>query len=176
MRKRFFTAVAVSVATIGGLLCLPGESSAQRRDHLTEAEAELVREAQEIDKRIDVLTYAVRRRILVLNNRPPDNEKESWGELPGGPRVSLLTDIDRIINEAVENIDEVASRDLNNPLFPKAVHSLAGACREFVPDFRSFLDSSNEEKERGPILNSIELCGSAIEASLKVPEPKKKKN
>ena len=35
-------------------LILPGAASAQRRDHLNEAEVELVREAQAIDRRTEI--------------------------------------------------------------------------------------------------------------------------
>ncbi len=50
-------------------MIFPSVSDAQkRRDYLTEEEIELVREAQEIDLRVDVLVKAIDRRFLVLNN------------------------------------------------------------------------------------------------------------
>jgi hypothetical protein len=181
MRTRFLTIFAASLAVFGGLLMLPAESSGQRRDYLTEAEIELVRDAQEIDKRIDVLAYAARRRMLVLKNQSPEKEKESWGELPKGPRLALLIDVERILQKSIDDIDDVASRNSENRLFPKAVHNLADACRDFLPDLGRFLDSAAEEKERGSLLNSIEACNQVIEASARVPnapagDQKKKKN
>ncbi len=44
-------------------LLLPAAANAQRRDYLTDEEIELVRDAQEIDKRIGVLTKAIDRRF-----------------------------------------------------------------------------------------------------------------
>jgi hypothetical protein len=149
----------------------------KRRDYLTEAEIELVREAQEIDLRMMVLTGAIDRRLAVINNQPR-KEKEVWGELPKGTRTELLIDIEKLLQKAIDDIDNVADRNRDSKLFPKAMNKLAGSCTGYLPQFKTFLDAVKDEKERGSLLGSVESCNDIIEASSKVPkeEEKKKKN
>jgi hypothetical protein len=161
-------------------LFFPLAAKAQRRDYLTEAEVELVRDAQEIDLRIGVLTRAIDRRLAVIKNQPL-KEKESWGEPPKGSRVELLIDIEKLLQKAIDDIDQVAERNKDSKLFPKAVNKLAASCTEYLPQFKTFLDTVKDEKERGSLLGSTENCNAVIEASSKVPkeptkEEKKKKN
>lgn len=162
------------------LLFLPAAADAQRRDYLTDQEVEIVREAQEIDRRIEVLTKAIDRRFAALNNetfKQSEKEAEKWGELPAGNRAQLISDITKILQKAVDDIDDVAARSPDSKLFPKAVHKLAEQAQKFLPQFKTQLDKTTDDKERGSILNSIDLCNQIIEAAAKVPkEVKKKKN
>src|SRR5882672_10904641 len=111
---------------------------AQMRDHLTLQEVDLVKEAQILDKRIDVFVKAADRRLLVLSGGAAANEKqlkkdsERWGELPTGSRAELVGDIAHIFDEAITNIDDVSSRDERNPLIPKALRKLAAAVTRIV--------------------------------------------
>src|SRR6266404_9637752 len=104
---------------------------AQLRDHLTLQEVDLVKEAQILDKRIEVFVKAADRRLLVLKGVDPASGKqlkkdvERWGELPAGSRAELVSDIAHILDEAITNIDDVSSRDERNPLIPKALRRLA---------------------------------------------------
>src|SRR5215203_2843659 len=103
--------VTVFAAIFCAALCLPSAANAQkRRDYLTEAEIELVREAQEIDIRVAVLTKAIDRRLAVLNNQTP-KEKEVWGELPKGSRAKLLGDVEKLLGKAIDDVDNVAERN-----------------------------------------------------------------
>ena len=165
---------------------LPSAANAQKkRDSLTEAEVELVRDAQAIDARTDVFVRAVERRFLVLNNQTaPDDKKskkeaEKWGEPPSGTRLELLTDIKKILAEAIDNIDDVAAHvKTDDKFFQKAVRKLAQASNKFLPELKAELDKATNEKEKGAILSSIESCEQVIEASAKVPKedaPKEKK-
>jgi cobalamin biosynthesis protein CobT len=161
-------------------LVLPTSAKAQRRDYLTEAEIELVRDNQQIDLRIAVLTKAIDRRLAVIKNQPV-KEKEVWGEPPKGTRTELLIDIEKLLQKAIDDIDEVAERSKDSQFFPKAVNKLAASCTEYLPQFKSFLDATKDGKESGSLLGSIESCNSVIAASAKVPkepakEEKKKKN
>jgi hypothetical protein len=176
--------INLSLTLFAAIFCvalfLPTVAKAQRRDYLTEAEIELVRDAQEIDLRIMVLTRAVDRRLAVIKNQPL-KEKEAWGEPPKGTRVELLIDIEKLLQKAIDDIDDVAERNKDSKFFPKAVHKLADSCTEYLPQFKSFLDATKDEKERGSLLGSIESCNDVIEAASKVPkepakEEKKKKN
>lgn len=152
--------------------CFSLTADAQRRDHLTEMEIELVREAQQIDHRMEVFVKAIDRRFLVLNNAQPtkqsEKDLEKWGELPSGTRQQLLTDIEKLLDEAISKIDDVAARDMNSDFFPIAVHTLADGAKRFLPQLKAQMDKSADEKERGAILGAIELCNQVIEASAKV--------
>lgn len=150
-------------------------SNAQRRDYLTEAEVELVRDAQQVDLRINILTKAIDRRIAVINNQTP-KEKSEWGELPKGTPTELLIDIEKLLQKAIDDIDDVAARSRDSKFFPKAVNHIAGKCREYEPQFKTFFDKATDEKMRGALLGSMQECADIIEASSKVPkeEPKKK--
>lgn len=178
------TKINPSLTIFAAFFCIalffPLSARAQRRDYLTEAEIELVRDAQEIDLRIMVLTKAVDRRFAVLKNQPL-KEKEEWGEPPKGTRFDLLSDIERILGKAIDDIDNVAERNKDSKLFPKAVNKLADSCTGYLPQFKSFIDTVKDEKERGALLGSIENCNEVIAASSKVPkepakEEKKKKS
>ena len=161
-------------------------ASAQRRDHLTETETELVREFQEIDTRTEVFIKAIDRRFLVLiavnvgGDKQFKKDSEKWGELPTGTRRELLLDIERILQEAIDNIDQVAERNIKSELFPKSVHTLADAARKFLPQLKLQFDKTNTDMEKGAILGAIEFCNQIMDASAKVPkvvkEEKKKKN
>lgn len=163
-------------------------AAAQRRDYMTEAEIELVRDAQDIDTRIDVLTKMIDRRFVVLGMdsggaKPPSKGSDKWGDPPTGTRAQLLSDISKILQKAVEDIDDVARREegKQSRFFIMAMHKLSAAATKFQPQFKTLLDAVKDEKERGALLNAGELCNQIIEASSKVPreipkEEKKKKN
>lgn len=147
--------------------------NAQRRDHLTEQEVELVRDAQQIDERMKVFVKAIDRRWLVINNdnsqaKQVEKDVNSWGELPTGTRAQLLKDIEKLLDEAISKIDDVASRDLKSDFFPISVHILADGANKFLPQLKAQLDKSTDEKEKGSILGAIEYCNEIIEASGKV--------
>ena len=83
---------------------------------------DLVKEAQILDKRIEVFIKATERRLMVFNGSSAANAKllkkdaERWGELPTGSQAELIADIARILDEAITNIDDVVTRDERNPL------------------------------------------------------------
>jgi len=154
-------------------------ASAQRRDYLNDEEIELVRDFQQIDQRIEILVIAINRRFAVLNNQPSPITKnaEKWGAEPKGTRAELIWDITKLLQKAVDDIDDLAAREgaMDSKFFPKAVHKLAESAERFIPQFKTLYDQSTTEKERGSILNSLELCNQIIEAAKKVPKEVKKK-
>lgn len=153
----------------------------QRRDYLTEQEGELVREAQELDLRVQVLVKAIDRRLLILNNRQSDlKDIEKWGE-PKGTKAQLLYDISKILLSAIDNVEYVAEKDAANKLFPKSMNILADASRKLLPQLETYKSQLQEKMEQAAILTSIDYCQQIIEASAKVPkeapkEEKKKKS
>ncbi len=177
--------------------CCLGNANAQRRDFLTDAEIELVRDAQEIDRRIEVLVHAADRRfgLLKIDVTTPVGKKESdaWGDMPKGERLDLLFDIKRLLQKAIDDIDNISERpdsailpdpEEKNPktlaeLFPKAVRTLASAATRYKPALQKELDATTDQMQKGVILDSIDSCNSILEAVTKLPtevEKKKKKN
>jgi hypothetical protein len=186
MKTRFSKAAALLPLLI---LALAVTAFGQRRDYLSDSEIELVRDAQEIDQRVTVLTMAIDRRLTALDLASVDKSKkygEKWGDAPTGSRLELLTDVKSLLQKAIDDIDDASSHESENAenkvsgtLFPKAVHVLADAAERYRPAFRSALDSAKDEKEKGIILASIDFCDQIIEASAKLPKetakPDKKK-
>lgn len=173
--KRFILLTLFSLFTIHFSLF---NANAQRRDHLTETEADLVRDAQEINFRMEVFVKAIDRRFLLIQNpnaTQTDKEFNKYGELPKGTKSQFLSDIDKIIEEAISNLDNVAEKDLNSKLFPKAMKIFNEACKRFIPLFEEIAKTSKDEKEKTLIATSIENCNQVIAAMAKVPEPEPEK-
>lgn len=155
---------------------------AQRRDFMTDAEIEIVRDAQDIDVRIDVLTKMIDRRFAALKIdsagwKPPAKASDKWGEEPTGTRLQLLTDVRRLLQKAVDDIDDVAEHDANalaqnkmsGKLFPKAVRNLSSAADRYSRILKPLAEAASDDQERGVILTSIDLCSQITEAAAKLP-------
>lgn len=170
---RIFVYLLCAAAAVTLLASVPG--NAQRRDYLNEKEADLVRENQQIDLRIDILVKAADRRFMVLGGQtegPKDWQKtsETWGDMPTGTRAALLIDIEKILQKSIDDIDNVASHDgMASKFFPKAVRALGKSAEKYLPVLKSALDKTKDEKEMGAILGSIELCDQIIAAVVKLP-------
>ncbi len=192
MKNVVFSAIAL----LSFLTLLPTAADAQRRDYLTDQEIELVRDAQSIDDRVGVLVRAMDRRFDVLKiniGRTAKEQKESaeWGPLPTGARLDLLTDNKRIMQKAIDDIDNLAARpdsmvapdpDAKKPkgyaeVFPKAVRVLASAAARYRPVLNNELSNATDGKEKGVLMDLIESCDEIAEAVTKLPaEIKKAKN
>ena len=153
----------------------------QAREHLTPQEIELVKDAQILDKRIDVFVKAADRRLLVLNGTDATNAKllkkdsESWGELPTGTRAELIGDIARIFDEAITNIDDVSARDENNPLIPKALRKLAAGASRIVEQLKPAEAQAKGDAELNSFDQLTENAEAIIQAANKLPPPVEKK-
>jgi hypothetical protein len=171
--KSFRSKLALSLLMLA--IFLPLTVAAQKRDHLTEKEADLVREAQELDRRTEVFIKAAERRILLINGgQLAEKDAEKFGA-PEGTKAQLLWDVSKILLEAIEKIDDVAARDEKNALLAKSVHKLADASRQFLPQFATFQSKYTDKMEQAAILSSIEYCNQVIEASTKIARPEEKK-
>ncbi len=166
-----------------GLLVINAKKAIAQSDHLTDKEIELIRFNQEIDNRIKVYVKAIERRLLVINGADTLTENDlknlkkdekKWGALPKGSREKLLTNIDKILDEAIDKIDDVATRDTKSNLFLNAVHILADAARNFVPKLKAISEDSANARETALISSAIDYCTDIIEASSKVKKPSKK--
>ncbi|GIU82619.1 MAG: hypothetical protein D6687_06155 [Acidobacteria bacterium] len=142
---------------------------AQKRDHLTEKEIDLIRFNQELDKRIEIYVQAIERRMLILEGKIlSQKDVEKFGT-PTGGNLELLSDISKILFEAIQKIEDVAERDAKNKLIPKSVKALATACKGFMPRLENYQKRFPDRKEQGAVLSSIEYCQQVIDALEKVP-------
>src|SRR5687767_1917286 len=173
-----------SVITIAALLLvvsLYSAAPAQRRDHLTPQEVDLIKDTQVLDKRIEVFIKAAERRILVLTGAADPNPKQSkkdsekWGELPTGSPGELVSDVARILDEAITNIDDVSSRDEKNPLIPKALRKLASAATRIFDQLRPMQAQARGDAEIASFEQLMGNAQSIVEAAKKLPPPIEKR-
>lgn len=162
---------------------LPAQAlKGQKRDHLTEQEVELVRDAQQLDKRTEVFIRAAERRLQAISGTTTDStskqaqkEADKWGPLPKGTRAELLDDFAKILDEAINNIDDVAARDAKNPLVPKALRKLASAVNDFLPQINSLRSQSRNGEELSALEDALENMQEITEAASHLPPPTEKK-
>jgi hypothetical protein len=151
---------------------------AQQRDHLTQQEVDLVKDAQILDKRIDVFVKAAERRMMVINGSATaatntkqlkkDSEK-GWGELPTGSRAELISDIAKIFDEAITNIDDVSTRDERNPLIAKSLRKLAQSVNTIMTQLKPLASEAKGEAEIASFELLKEDAQSILEAANKLP-------
>ena len=172
-----------------GTMLFAHTANAQRRDHLTPQEVDLVKEAQALDKRIDVFIKAADRRLLVLNGgaatvnakdaKQLKKDSERWGELPTGTRAELVNDIARILDEAITNIDDVSARDERNPLIAKSLRKLAQSVNSIMTQLKPLSTDAKSDAEIASFELLNEDAQSILEAANRLPpevEKKAKKN
>lgn len=161
------------------------QAATLQRDHLTQQEVDLVKEAQILDKRIDVFIKAAERRLLVINGSAAANAKqlkkdsERWGELPTGSRAELVSDIARILDEAITNIDDVSARDERNPLIAKSLRKLAQAVNSIMAQLKPLSTEAKSDAEIASFELLNEDAQSILEAANRLPpetDKKAKKN
>jgi len=180
------TLLAVSLVVCAGIMA---QASTPQRDHLTPQEVDLVKEAQILDKRIDVFIRAAERRLMVINNsgaaaanaKVLKKESERWGELPTGSRAELVGDIARIFDEAITNIDDVSARDERNPLIAKSLRKLATSVNTILGQLKPLTAEAKSDAEIASFEMLNEDAQSILEAANKLPpevvvDKKAKKN
>ena len=179
MTRKFYGAFIFCFLLLAATSALAG-SSLIKRDHLTPQEIDRVKEAQILDKRIEVYVKAAERRLAVLSDpnamssKQVQKDMEKWGELPKGSRADLLSDIANILDEAITNIDDVASRDEKNRLLPKALRKLSDAATRFASQLTTMRAQTREQAERNAIDSALERTSEIIEAAQKLPAPEQK--
>jgi hypothetical protein len=174
----------VLAIALAGILILSAASNvpAQRRDYMTEPEIELVRDSQDIDKRIEVLTKMIDRRFTAIGVeaggwKQASKDQKLWGDAPTGTRSQLLSDVRQLLQKAVDDIDDVSEHNSNTLtqnkteglLFPAAVRSLAAAASRYKPVLNSELPKTKDERDKGIIINAIELCDAIIDSVVNLP-------
>ena len=140
------------------------------RDHLTEQEADLVREFQVIDKRTEIFIKAADRRLLLLTNpnaTQTKKEEEKWGPLPTGTRTELLQDYKRILSEAMEKLEDTYERDAKSEQLPKALSKFKEAATRQLQQLRTLAPQMNEKKEQFALADAIEEAETVTKGALK---------
>ncbi|HEY9401920.1 MAG TPA: hypothetical protein VIQ24_04465 [Pyrinomonadaceae bacterium] len=153
----------------------PNAASLQRREHLTEQELEMVRDTQELDRRIALFVKIAERRIAAVTGAAAAQtlsakDLEKWGELPKGTRAQQFNDLARILDEAINNIDDVAVRTPDSSLIPKAVKHLSEASARFLPQLMPLRAGAEAEGEREALEQALDNLQQVLDASKKLPE------
>ena len=156
---------------------LLANTAVAQRDYLTPQEVDLIKEAQILDKRIDVFIRAAERRLIVINGsaaaatntKQLKKDSERWGELPTGSRAELVSDIARIIDAAIDNIDDVSMHDERNPLIGKSLRKLAASVNSFMAQLKPLSAEAKSEAEIASFEQLNEGVQSITEAVTKLP-------
>jgi hypothetical protein len=149
------------------LVSLPAHAAAPQREHLTPEEIEIIRDTQELDKRTGVFIKAVERRLLALTDpsaKQLKDDLEKWGEVKG-TRAQLLSDVARILDEAVVNIDDAHTHNQKSPLLRKSLYKLSEASNRFLPQLVPLRASAQNEPERENLEQAIEQAQQIVEAA-----------
>jgi hypothetical protein len=164
----FSAFLLVWITITGGVISWSESSQVKKRDHLTEKEDELVREFQEIDKRIDIYTKAADRRLLVLTNpnaTQKKREEETWGPLPQGTKLELLQDYKRILEETEEKLDDALNRASKVPALEKALNKFKEAAMRQIPQLRALAPQLTDKREQRALAEAIEEAETVTKAS-----------
>jgi ABC-type molybdate transport system substrate-binding protein len=157
-----------------------GSANAQRRDYMTEAEIEIVRNNQEVDLRIAALTRMIDRRFALLgittSGYKPKKSADDWGTDPTGSRTDFFTDIKQLLEKAIDDIDNLAARMPEKTkeekkgvnVFNKAVRDLAASANRWLPHLKKEYESAKDDKTRGATAAAVEFCEQIIEATAKL--------
>jgi len=185
-RQRAFAFLYKGAIVLSVLLFPTAAVPAQTRDHLTDAETDLVRYYQELDKRVDIFIKAVDRRFALINGtaQPPTKktmkDEPDWGDLPKGTRAELLGDIAGILDEAITNIDDVSRRDEKSPLLSRGLRKLTAASTRYLTQLELLKIQTKNDDELAAIERVADNANQIIEAGKKHPaasvdDDKKKK-
>ena len=158
------------------LFSLATSASAQKRDHLTDPESDLIRFHQQLDKRIEVFIRAMDRRWAIINGtefKPKSIVKgePEWGEAPKGSRAQLLSDIAAILDEAITNIDDVSQHDEKNPLISRSLRKLTTAANGYVAQLNTLRQGTKDADELTAIERGLDHASQIIEAGNQLPPP-----
>jgi hypothetical protein len=141
---------------------LAAQASAQRREHLTPEEIELIRDNQVLDDRTNVFIKAAERRMLAVANpaeaaKNAAKDREKWGELKG-TREQFFYDIGKILDEAVVNIDDSAEHNPGSPLLRKSLYMLSQAAARILAELTRLRAGVESESEADQLDRAIETA------------------
>jgi hypothetical protein len=155
------------------LLLLTAASEAKRRDPLTEAEADQLRDvAMEPYKRLKLLVKFADARLVSIEQLRAD-PKEADGR---GQKIhDLLEDFTSILDEVNDNLDQYAGRELTkdeNKDFRKGIKETVSACDQFDLKLKTLrteaLSDPQTKKELSAFQFALQDAQDAIKSSLDV--------
>jgi acyl-CoA reductase-like NAD-dependent aldehyde dehydrogenase len=173
--------VSAAFGVLLALAYLTAATTAQRRDHLTPAEVELIRTAQALDKRTEIFVKAAERRLLALTDaraaqaeqakREKEQAKglEDWGALPAGTRADLLSDMAGIFDEAITNIDDVAARDEHSAMLAKSLRRLGAAAERFLTQLQPLRAAAADGAEQQALERTLQELQEITDAAKRLP-------
>ena len=169
----FCVLVMISLFPVGA-----NAAPVQRREHLTAQEVDMLRDTQELDRRSELFVKIAERRLTAITNPAAAattptlsaKENEKWGELPKGTRAQFLSDLARIFDEAIVNVDDVAARTPNSALLPKAVRKLGDASTRFLAQLTPLRTGATADGEREALEQTIDNLQQIIDAAKRLPE------
>jgi acyl-CoA reductase-like NAD-dependent aldehyde dehydrogenase len=112
---------------------------------------------------------------VVANTKQAKKEAALWGDLPTGSRAELISDIAKILDEAITNIDDVSARDERNPLIAKSLRRLAQAVNTIMEQIKPMSTTAKGEAEIATFEQLNENAQSILEAANKLPPPEVEK-
>ncbi|HEX8458268.1 MAG TPA: hypothetical protein VF656_13285 [Pyrinomonadaceae bacterium] len=174
-RARLRALLPVALVALVALSSISAADAAtvQRREHLTEQETDMVRDTQALDQRIALFVKIAERRVAVVTGatdaKAAAKDSEKWGELPKGTRAQLLGDLARIFDEAINNIDDVATRTPDSSLVPKALRRLGEASARILPQLAAIRTATAAENEREALEQAIDNLEEIIDAAKRLP-------
>ena len=150
-------------------LSLAAPAAAQKREHLTPEEIELVRDNQELDARTKVFIKAAERRLLAVTDpaestKNAPKEKEKWGEVQGTP-AQLFYDISKILEEAVTNVDDAAEHNPESSLLRKSLYMLSEATARMLPRLTKLREDVKSEAEADQLDRALETAREITDAA-----------
>jgi hypothetical protein len=154
-----------------------GSAVGQTRDHLTDAETDLIRFHQELDKRIEVFIKAIDRRFEIINGVADPKMKKvikgepDWGDAPKGTRAELIGDIAGILDEAITNIDDVSRRDEKSPLISRSLRQPRTAATGYATQLTAMSKQTKDNDELSAIERALDNANDIIAAGNKLPPP-----
>jgi hypothetical protein len=157
-----------------GMIFFTGVVQAQR-DHLTDAETDLIRYYRELDKRTEVFIKAADRRFAIINGtaqpstKKANKEEPDWGDVPKGTRAQLLDDVAGILDEAIMNIDDVSRRDEKNPMIPRSLRKLTTAANGYLAKLNAMKTGVTDPAEIAAIEHVGAQANQIIEAGKNLP-------
>lgn len=170
---------------LAGMIFFAGTVQGQR-DHLTDAETDLIRFYRELDKRTEIFIKAADRRFAIINGtaqpstKKADKEEPEWGNVPKGTRAELLGDVAGILDEAITNIDDVSRRDEKNPMISRSLRKLTTAVNGYLAQLNAMKTKVTDPDEIAAIERVGDQAKQIIDAGKNLPaaapeEDKKKK-
>lgn len=165
---------------LAAVITLPlsaGSAVGQTRDHLTDAETDLIRFHQELDKRMEIFIKAIDRRFEIINGVADPKMKKvvkgepDWGDPPKGTRAQLIGDIAGILDEAITNIDDVSRRDEKSPLISRSLRRLTTAATGYATQLTAMSKQTKDNDELYAIEQALDNANDIIEAGSKLPPP-----